>query len=389
MAAPTHHDRDACASGSALVGISRRDALRLTASGAAAFALSACSRREDTPRVVLYSSVDDVYLREIAATYQRDSGVRVDVVGDTEATKSTGLAERVIAERDRPRADVWWSSEPFFTIRLAREGLLEPGAARAALGDDVAARWADGMMSADGSWVGFAARARVIVYRASRFGDGPEQLRRVPRNLGELTDPAYRGRVAIARPEFGTTRGHLAALIESDGAGAVEAWLRAIKANALRVYAGNSTVVRAVAQGEVDLALTDTDDVWAGQRNGWDVEAAFEEADTARSTSGPTPRPGADLGLTSRGPLVLPNTAGLVRGGPHPDEGRRLLAWILGRHAERLLAASESRNYPVHPDVTDVSVEPPLPAAAWRPDLEAVADHLDEAATLAAGVLDG
>ncbi|MEZ6232654.1 MAG: extracellular solute-binding protein [Phycisphaerales bacterium] len=296
MPASTIHDRDACASGSAPVGISRRDAIRLAAGSAAALALGACSRRDDLPRVVLYSSVDDVYLREIAAAYERDSGVRVDLVGDTEATKSTGLAERVIAERARPRADVWWSSEPFFTIRLASEGLLEPGAARAALGDDVAARWPDGMMSADGSWVGFAARARVIVYRASRFGDGPDQIGRVPRNLGELTDPAYRGRVAMARPEFGTTRGHLAALIESEGAAAVEAWLGAMKANALRVYPGNSSVVRAVAQGEADLGLTDTDDVWAGQRNGWDVEAAFEEAEVPRLSSGLTPGPGSDTG---------------------------------------------------------------------------------------------
>ncbi|MCA9287887.1 MAG: extracellular solute-binding protein [Phycisphaerales bacterium] len=369
--------------------LTRRDALRIASGGAAALALGACSRRDDSPRVVLYSSVDDVYLREIAAAYERDSGVRVDVVGDTEATKSTGLAERVIAERARPRADVWWSSEPFFTIRLAREGLLEPGAARAALGGGVADRWPSGMMGADGSWVGFAARARVIVYRASRFGDGGDRFGAVPRTLGALADPAFRGRVAMARPEFGTTRGHLAALIELEGAAAVEAWLRAMKANALRVYPGNSSVVRAVAQGEADLGLTDTDDVWAGQRNGWDVAAAFEEAEPAGLPSGPTPGSGPDAGLRSRGPLVLPNTAGLVRAGPNPEHGRRLLAWILAGHAERLLAASESRNYPVHPDVADVGIEPALPATAWRPDLEGVADHLDEAASLAARVIDG
>lgn len=368
-------------------GLSRRAALRLLGGATAGLALAACTTRSNAPRVVLYSSVDDHLLRELIPLYEAASGVRVDVVGDTEATKSTGLAERVIAERARPRADVWWSSEPFFSIRLAREGLLEPGAAQVAL-SRAADRWPAGMLAGDGSWAGFACRARVIVYRTSRVPVGT-----LPTRLAALTNPAWRGRVAIARPEFGTTRGHLAALIEQDGPDAVEAWLRALVAGGLRVYSGNSSVVRAIAQGEADVGLTDTDDVWAGQRNGWDVAAAFEEADPASLSSGlmPGPRSGEGAGrlLGSHGPLILPNTAGLIRGGPNPTEGRRLLEWILGGAPERSLAMSESRNYPVHPDATDITIDPPLPAAAWRPDLERVADHLDEAAAMAARVLDG
>lgn len=360
----------------------RRSMLRRSLAAGLLASMGSCGRRDAADRVVLYSSVDDYLLRDLLPRYEAATGVRVDLVGDTEATKSAGLAERVIAEQSRPRADVWWSSEPFFTIRLARAGLLEPGAARAALGEDVAAEWPAGLMSADGSWVGLASRARVIVYRPSRVPEAD-----VPRRLADLADPRWNGRVAIARPEFGTTRGHLAALIESDGAEAVEAWLRAMVAGGLRVYSGNATVVRAVAQGEVDLGLTDTDDVWAGQRNGWDVAAVFEVRDPPRLHSGLQPGPPPGHTPISHGPLILPNTAGLIRAGPNPERGRHLLAWILGGEAERMLAASESRNYPVHPGITDVAIDPPLPADAWRPDLERVADHLDEAATLAASVL--
>lgn len=323
---------------------------------------------------MLYSSVDDVLLREIIPVYEAESGVRVDLVGDTEATKSTGLAERVIAERAAPRGDVWWSSEPFFSIRLTREGLLVAEGAR----DALTVPWPGGLMAADGSWAGLACRARVLVYRRSRVPEGE-----VPRTLDELAEDRWRGRVAMARPEFGTTRGHMAALVEADGLEAVESWLRAMKASGLKVYSGNSTVVRAVAQGEADVGLTDTDDVWSGQRNGWDVEAAYEAV-----MGGGALAAGTAGRLGSRGPLVLPNTAGLIAGGPNVGEGRRLLAWILGGEAERRLARSESRNMPVHPAVSAEFPELVLPGG-WRPDLERVTDHLDEAATMAARVLDG
>lgn len=344
--------------------------------------LGACGRRRSTPRVVLYSSVDDYLLRELVPMYQAATGVSVDLVGDTEATKNTGLAERIVAERARPRGDVWWSSEPFYSIRLAREGLLEPGAARAALGDAIAPQWPTGLLASDGSWAGLACRARVIVYRTTRVTAAD-----VPRRLDELTDPKWRGRVAIARPEFGTTRGHLASLIEAHGPEAVESWLRALKANGLKVYSGNSTVVRAVAQGEADLGLTDTDDVWSGQRNGWEVEAAYESdsVDDEIDPRNPPFRP--ETFLASPAPLVLPNTAGLIKGGPNPTEGRRLLAWILGGEAEHFLARSESRNMPVRPEVAEYYPALKL-VSSWRPDLERVATHLDTAAAIAARILD-
>ena len=76
----------------------------------------ACDRSAPAPTVTLYSSIDGTILREVVAAYEAETGVTVNVLGDTEATKTTGLVERVLAERDRPRADAWWSSEPFGTL---------------------------------------------------------------------------------------------------------------------------------------------------------------------------------------------------------------------------------------------------------------------------------
>ena len=340
----------------------RRQAVRAIGAAALGVGLApgGCSRRPDgaSGEVVLYSSVDDFVLRDVVSAFEAETGIAVRLLGDTEATKTTGMIERLVAERERPRADVWWSSEPFGTIRLAGMGLLEPagitppGVSDPSFGDRLDAR--------DGSWFGFGLRARVLAVREAIAERGG-----APRRLRGLTDARFRGRVGMARPRFGTTRGHMAALFTLGGASVFGDWLEAMVANDLRVYDGNSTVVRAVSEGEIDVGLTDTDDVWANQRNGGRVRAVFEAPDRA----GSTPREGD---LPSPGPMLIPNTVGCVRGGPNAEPARSLAAFLLGGRAEEILARSSSHNIPVRrpafPDLGEFSVPD-----GWLPDLQVVA----------------
>jgi iron(III) transport system substrate-binding protein len=311
-----------------------------------------------TPEVVLYSSVDDFLLREVVAAFEKETGVRVRLVGDTEATKTTGLVERLLSERSRPRADVWWSSEPFGTIRLSREGLLEVYASTA-----VPADWP--LRGARGDWYGFANRARVIVYNTARVSEDE-----APRRLGELVEPRFRGRIGIARPQFGTTRGHMGYVLDACGGEAFAAWVAGLKANQVRIYDGNASVVRGVAQGEVDVGLTDTDDVWSGQRNQWPVAMVYETADAQRGE-----------GLCSPGPMLVPNTVALVKGGPNPEAARRLIDFLLSPQVERMMARSDSRNIPVRAEVAAEFPSLLVPDGRGG-DLEAIAERIPEALRL-------
>ncbi|HZW09523.1 MAG TPA: extracellular solute-binding protein [Phycisphaerales bacterium] len=336
--------------------LSRRAALTTIAAGTLT-TLGACSRRDPASgEVVLYSSVDDFVLRDVVRAFEAASTVRVRLLGDTEATKTTGLVERLVAERSRPRADVWWSSEPFGTIRLTAMGVFEPTEIAAPPIDDPALA---GRLSApDRSWHGLALRARVIAVRAGRFESAPP-----PDRLRDLSAPSLRARVGIARPRFGTTRGHMAAIAAQHGEHALRDWLLALRENGLRVYDGNSTVVRAIAEGELDAGLTDTDDAWAARRNQWPVEAVFEK---------PDPSPPAS-GLPSPGPMLIPNTVALVRNGPNPANARRLLEFLLAGPAEEILALSDSHNIPVRHG-SFPGLEPYRIPNGWLPDLHAVAE---------------
>ncbi len=285
-----------------------------------------------TPKgsVVLYTSADDHLARLLADAFTEESGIKVEILGDTEATKTTGLVARILAERDDPVGDVWWSSESMGTILLARNGALKTGGMRGMVGDD----WPEALVGEDWSWVGFAQRARVIAYSPSRVDEPPTTMR-------DLMDPKWKERIGIARPQFGTTRGHMALLHARWGDEVFGQWLEGLKANRVRMYSGNMGVVQGIAMGEIDIALTDTDDVFVGQENGWDVGLVYESHDDS------------DRFMPSVGATMIPNTVGIIQGGPNPDEAMQLARFLVSPKAERIIAQSVSRNFPVSESLAD------------------------------------
>ena len=96
-----------------------------------AAAAGACGRSEPggtsgARSVTVYVSTDRVFSEPVLRDYERRSGVKVNAVYDTEETKSTGLANRLLAEKPRPQADVFWSNEPVRTLVLKSRDVLAP-----------------------------------------------------------------------------------------------------------------------------------------------------------------------------------------------------------------------------------------------------------------------
>jgi iron(III) transport system substrate-binding protein len=51
------------------------------------------------------------------------------------------------------------------------------------------------------------------------------------------------------------------------------------------------------------------------------------------------------------GTLLIPNTVALIRGGPNPEEAKRLIDYLLSREVEQRLAFSDSMQIPVRDGV--------------------------------------
>ncbi len=154
--------------------------------------------------VVLYTSVDEPVARPIVDAFTKRTGIAVVIQTDAEKNKSVGLARRLEAERDRPRADVWWGNEVFHTINLAAAGVLAPYASPAAadvppLFKDPASLWAARPCGRRGDRRPRRGRIGPCGHPAEQVDPRPDR-------------PPTEGKIAIAHPSAGTTSGHVAAL---------------------------------------------------------------------------------------------------------------------------------------------------------------------------------
>lgn len=291
--------------------------------------------------VVLYCSADSQFARPLLAEFEKQAGITVHALFDTEAGKTTGLVERLRAEKPRPRADVWWSGEVFGTMELAQAGVLAPYKPRAAADIPLPFRGPADL------WTGFGLRGRVVAYDPKRVR--PEDL---PRRWADFSNARYRGRFAIANPQFGTTRGHMATLLANWGDRAFADWLDGLAKNEVRLADGNAHAVQMLLRGQVDLCWTDTDDVYVAQRRGSSIAWVYPDLDS------PAPH-----GTRIPGTLWIPNSVALVKGGPHPKAGRLLIEFLVSAHVEEQLALSDSGNEPVRSALAAVGEGPRGPKA--------------------------
>ena len=282
-----------------------------------AILFAGCNRHRDASSpasssatsVVLYTSVDEPYVRPLVEQFQRQTGIAVTLLTDSEASKSVGLAGRLEAEKDHPKADVWWDNECFLSIRLADEGVLSPYDSPAAA--DLPPQYKD----AAHRWAGSVLRVRVLVSAPMAGGGGAK-----PARLADLLRPEWKGRIAIARPTAGTTGGHVAALYVAWGDDRADAFFKALHDNGVHLVGGNSMVADSVARGDLLAGLCDNDDAAS-------AVAEIGKLDMALP----------DQAEGEPGTLAMPCAVGLIAGCPHPDAARKLIDYLLSASVDRAL----------------------------------------------------
>jgi iron(III) transport system substrate-binding protein len=283
--------------------------------------------------VVVYSSADKEFADLIFRSYQEKTGVKVLAVYDTEETKTAGLTSRLVAEKDRPRADVFWSSDTSRAVALVEQGVADAYKPSESAG--IAPRY----RSPRDEWTGFGARIRVFLYNTDRVRAGE-----APRSILDLTKPRWKGRFAFANPHFGTMSFHAAALFAKWGDAKATAFFESLKANGAVLAAGNADVKDRVSDGRVDVGILDEDDAIVALRDKKPVALVIPDQE----------------GPDALGTPLMPNAALLIKGAPHGDEARKFIDFLTSAEAERVLAASDAAQYPLHADVAGPAALPPL-----------------------------
>ncbi len=281
--------------------------------------LSACNQKTSKQNVVtVYVSEDQVFSEPILKDFEKDTGIKVQAVFDTEEAKSTGTMNRLIAEKNNPQADVYWANEPIRAEVLKQKGISAPYVSPNA--KDIPAVFKD----PEGYWTGFSARARVLIVK--------QDVQPSPTSILDYTRPQWKGKGVIANPLFGTTTAHMAALFTIWGQEKALNFLQQLKQNGTAISTSNGESADFVAASKYDFSLVDSDDAINRMRQGQNVTMVYP-----------------DQGPNDMGCFIVPNAVVLIKGAPHPKNAKKLIDYLLLPKTEEKLAFADCAQIPLHP----------------------------------------
>ncbi len=278
--------------------------------------------------VVVYVSEDQIFSEPILKDFEKETGITVKAVYDTEETKSTGVMMRLISEKDNPLADVFWANEPIRAEVLKQKGIAAP------YQSPNARQIPDVHKDSEGYWTGFSARARVFVVN--------KKVKDKPTSILAYIDPQWKAKAVIANPLFGTTTVEMAALFTIWGDDKAKTFMADMKKNNVGISTSNGESTDFVASGQFDFSLVDSDDAVSRIRQGKSIEMVYP-----------------DQGENDIGCLIVPNAVVLINGAKHPENAKKMIDYLLSKSTEKKLAFADCAQIPLHPGVeTPAEVKP-------------------------------
>jgi len=312
--------------------------------------------------VVVYSALDQEFAEPVLKDYAKGTGISVRSKFDVESTKTVGLTNVIIAEAVRPRCDLFWNNEILNTLRLKEKGLL------ALFHPHRAGDLPETFKAKDGTWYGFAARARILIVNTKLVSETE-----MPKGIADLRDPKWMGKTGIAKPLFGTTATHAACLFAAWGDEKARSFFKDLKINKVLVFSGNKGVAQAVGSGQIAFGLTDTDDAMGEVDAGNPVAIVYPD------------RKDGELGT-----LFIPNTLAVIKGSPHQVQAEALADYLLSPEVEAALARGPSAQIPLLGSTkVAVRVETPRTVHAMEVDFESAARIWDKVAAFLAAEFAG
>ena len=315
------------------------------------FSFTGCMSKKEN-EVVVYAALDREFSEPILLDVATELKLSVLPRYDVESNKTVGLANAIIAEKSRPRCDIFWNNEILHTLRLQEAGLLEAWTC------EPAKRFPSEFVSSENQWYGFAARARVLIVNTDLVAETDR-----PDSIDDLLDPKWKDKCCIARPLFGTSATHAAVMFEKLGDEKAADFYRRLAENA-GVLGGNKQVAQKVAAGQFAFGLTDTDDAIIEIENANPVAIVFPDQSDDRP-----------------GTLFIPNTLCIIKNGPNAIRAKRLVERLLAADIETRLAKGDSAQIPIANDVAVRSrVEPESELKFMKADFPAAAKNWDAVA---------
>jgi iron(III) transport system substrate-binding protein len=299
---------------------------------------------DENRTVVIYSGRTQDLVEPILTRFAEESGIDVQVrYGNT-----ADLALLIAEEGDNSPADVFLSQSPGAVGYLDEQEML------GTLPDEILDRVPEEFHAADGDWVGFSGRQRVLAFNPERIDESD-----LPSSVLDLVEPEWSGRIGVAPPNA-SFQDFVSAMRVELGDDDTQAWLEGIADNDAFTFANNMAIVQAIGRGEIDVGLVNHYYVY---------QALAEDPDF--------PARNHNFAPDDIGSLIIVTGASMLAGADNADEAEALIAFLLGEEAQRYFS-DQTFEYPLAAGVEPADILPDIDLGASSTlDLDALGADLE------------
>jgi iron(III) transport system substrate-binding protein len=191
--------------------------------------------------LVIYSGRAEALIQPVIDAFKAQNP---DVEVLLKSGSNSELANALLEEQNNPQAEVFITTELVTIQSLAQQGMFEAYRPQAA--DQLPAEF----VGDEDLWVGLTRRARVIMYNTDLVTE-----EEAPKSIFDLTDPKWRGQIALAGSTNGSIQAQIAAMRQLIGEEETEAWLTGLIENEATFFGGHTDVRKAVGAGEFKIGL--------------------------------------------------------------------------------------------------------------------------------------
>ncbi len=270
-------------------------------------------------RLVVYTSRQPHLIEALFDRYTEETGIEIDYINDREAA----LIERLQAEGERTRADLFMTVDAGNLWHAAERGVLQPIDSPA-----LEATVPESLRDADGRWFALSVRARTIVYHPERVD--PSQLS----SYEALADEQWAGRLCLRTSQKVYNQSLVAMLIEHHGEARAEEIVRGWVENlATTPFSSDTRLIEAMEAGQCDVGIVNS--YYLGRKLAGDpdypVTLFWANQD-------------------STGTHVNVSGVGMTRHAPHPEAAQALIEWLASPAAQSDFA-NNNFEFPANPQI--------------------------------------